>query len=199
MFDYRADQAEALVRTHFSMTDTRPLDLPSPFIEHWVRALAAGRQAPGRALDVAMGRGRHARVLARAGYRVFGVDINYDAVAAARAAPTAGGGDLRVWCGDLTMASLPARWFDMIVVVRYLQRDLFSTIVDALAPGGVVLYETFTEAQRAHGWGPTSRDHLLMGGELPAHFARLETLFYEEVEAPDAVARLAARAPTRRS
>ncbi len=181
------------------MTDSRSLDLPSPFIERWVRELAAGRPAPGRALDVAMGHGRHARLLARAGYRVFGVDIDYDAVAAARTALAAAGDDLLAWCGDLTMAPLPASKFDVIVVARYLQRNLFEAIVDALAPGGVVLYETFTEAQRARGRGPTSPDHLLKAGELPTYFARLETLFYEEVVAPDALARLVARAATRRS
>ncbi len=184
------------------MTDSRSLDLPSPFIERWVRALAAGRPSPGRALDVAMGGGRHARLLARAGYRVFGVDVLYDAVAAARAAVAADGADLRAWCGDLTMSPLPGRRFDVIVVTRYLQRDLFGPIVDALAPGGVVLYETFTEAQRAHGRGPTSHDHLLQTGELATYFSRLEVLFYEEVVAPDALARLVARAArtaTRRS
>jgi SAM-dependent methyltransferase len=180
------------------MTDSRPLDPPSPFVAHWVRALSERHTAPERALDIAMGRGRHAGILARAGYRVFGVDNNYEAVRDARRSVAVSGGTLRGWCGDLTMTSLPRGWFDVIVVARYLQRDLFPSIVTALAPGGVVLYETFTEAQRHHGRGPTSPDHLLKPGELPTYFEGLETLAYEEVDEPEAVARLAAKAEARR-
>ena len=49
------------------------------------RGCAAGAAAR-RALDVAMGRGRHALALARAGFRVFGVDARFDAVRDAVAA-----------------------------------------------------------------------------------------------------------------
>jgi SAM-dependent methyltransferase len=175
------------------MTDGRQSDPPSPFVVHWVQKLAGGRRAAGSALDLAMGRGRHARVLAGAGYSVFGVDNSFDAVSTARALVAGDGGRLRAWCADLTAVPLAADRFDVIVVTRYLQRDLFAAIAGALAPGGVVLYETFTEAQRAHGWGPTSPDHLLKPQELLTHFVWLETLFYEEIAAPEAVARLVAR------
>jgi hypothetical protein len=77
--------------------------------------------------------------------------------------------------------------------VRYLQRDLWSALAGALAPGGTILYETFTEAQRMKGRGPTSPDHLLKPGELRMVFPDLEVLFYEETLEPDALARLAAR------
>ncbi len=82
----------------------------------------------------------------------------------------------------------------MIVVTRYLQRNLFHALRGAVRPGGVVLYETFTTAQRALGTGPTSPDHLLEPGELRRAFDGFEVLFYEEVTAPEAVARIAARA-----
>jgi len=60
----------------------------------------------------------------------------------------------------------------------------------------VVLYETFTTAQRALGAGPTSPDHLLEPGELRARFDidGWDVLFYEETLKPEAMARLAARA-----
>jgi hypothetical protein len=89
--------------------------------------------------------------------------------------------------------------FDVVVVTRYLQRDLFPSIRGALKaavaglPGGVVIYETFTVNQRRHGCGPTSPDHLLQLDELARHFASFDVLFYEEVEAPEAVARIVAR------
>jgi hypothetical protein len=100
---------------------------------------------------------------------------------------------VRAWCADLTTAPLPRERFDLIVVTRYLQRDLFPALRGALVPGGAIMYETFTEAQRALGRGPSSPDHLLRPGELLAYFADYEVLSYEEPGEPDAVARVVAR------
>lgn len=156
----------------------------------WIGRLARGG---ARALDVAMGRGRHALPLANAGYRTFGVDVKFDAVRDAVHAAAAAGVSIRAWCADLTQSPLPAARFDLVVVTRYLQRDLFPALRDALVPGGVVVYETFTVRQRALGVGPTSPDHLLREGELRGYFDGFEVLFDEEVSAPEAVARLVAR------
>lgn len=151
---------------------------------------------PRRALDVAMGRGRHALLLSRAGFRTFGVDIRLDAVRDAAAAASREGRTIAAWCADLTAHPLPRAFFQLVVVTRYLQRDLFPALRDALAPGGVVIYETFTTAQRALGTGPTSPDHLLKPGELRTRFDSLQLVFYEEVSAPEAVARLVASRPS---
>ena len=140
-----------------------------------------------------MGRGRHALPLARAGFRTFGVDVTLEAVRDAIAAARAEGLRVEGWCADLTRYPLPRAAFDLIVVCRYLQRDLFADLRAALAPGGTVIYETFTTAQRALGKPPASADHLLEPGELRRQFDGLDLLFYEEVLAPDAVARLAAQ------
>ena len=166
---------------------------PSPFIFEWIARCAAGRSTRGRALDVAMGRGRHAVRLAQAGFRTFGVDIAFDAVRDAVAAAAAEGAVVNGWCADLTQHPLPAERFDLVVVSRYLQRDLFDALRAACAPGGVVLYETFTTAQRAFGTGLRSPDHLLEPGELRERFRGFDELFYEETASPEAVARIAAR------
>ena len=155
--------------------------------------MASACPPPRRALDLAMGRGRHALVLAEHGFRVFGVDLNLDAVRGTVALASAHGLVVRGWCADLTEFPLARERFELIVVTRYLQRDLFPTLSDALTPGGVVLFETFTEAQRGRGRGPTSPDHLLAPGELRTRFDAFEVLFYEEVTEPDAVARIVAR------
>lgn len=80
-----------------------------------------------------------------------------------------------------------------MVVTRYLQRDLLGPIRDAVAPGGIVIYETFTSNQRVHGVGPKSAEHLLDPGELRERFDGFDVLFYEEVLRPEALARLVAR------
>ena len=169
---------------------------PSPFIVEWIERVAGERAAKRRALDVAMGRGRHAVRLARAGFLTFGVDRAFDAVRDAVAAAHAGGAPVNGWCADLTQHPLPSSRFDLVIVSRYLQRDLFSALRAACAPGGVVVYETFTTVQRALGTGPKSPDHLLEPGELLRRFDGFEVLFYEEVSAPEAVARIAARRRT---
>jgi tellurite methyltransferase len=121
--------------------------------------------------------------------------VNLDAVRDAVAAAEAAGVRVHAWCADLTQHPLPVARFDLVIVSRYLQRDLFEALRASAAPGGVVLYETFTTAQRALGTGPTSPDHLLEPGELRARFDidGWNVLFDDETRGPEAVARLAAQ------
>jgi tellurite methyltransferase len=170
---------------------------PSPFVVEWVARVAREPGAAGerrRALDIAMGRGRHALVLADAGFQTFGVDVKLDALSSACAAARQHRVAIHAWCADLTEHPLPAARFHLVVVTRYLQRDLFAAIRRTVAPGGFVLYETFTTAQRARDAGPRSPDHLLEPGELRARFdvAGWTTVFYEETRQPEALARVVA-------
>lgn len=163
-------------------------DPASPFVVEWAKR-GGGR----RALDLAMGRGRHALVLAGSGFRTFGVDKKVDAVRDAVARARAAGLVVLGWCADLETIALPRDAFDLVLVTRYLQRDLFSTIREVVRPGGVVIYETFTVHQRKLGFGPTSPEHLLEPNELPGYFDGFDVEFYEERESPEAVARIVAR------
>src|SRR3954469_1148856 len=95
---------------------------PSPFVESWIAELSA-RAAPQRALDIAMGRGRHALALAQRGFITFGVDARLDAVRDAVQSARRTGLIVRGWCADLTAYELPFAEFDVVVVARYLQRD----------------------------------------------------------------------------
>ncbi len=169
--------------------------LPSAFVAEWVSRLGATAPTRSNALDVAMGRGRHARLLARSGFRTFGVDIDLEAIKLAIAYAAIEGLVIRGWCADLTVSPLPAAAFDVVVVTRYLQRDLFTSIKSSVRDGGYVVYETFTVAQLERGTGPRSADHLLRPGELRSAFGGWTVLCYEEVERPDAVARLVAQRP----
>jgi tellurite methyltransferase len=166
---------------------------PSAFVGEWIPRLAARLVPPRRALDLATGRGRHALTLARNGFQTYAVDVKLDAVRDGVAAAARDGLRVLGWCADLTMYPLPVGKFDLVVITRYLQRDLFASIRRAVKPGGFVLYETFTVAQRLLGTGPQSADHLLKPGELQREFDGWDVLFYEEVVSPEAVARLATR------
>lgn len=170
----------------------------SEFVESWIGKMAVRLKpdaTPLNALDVAMGRGRHTLLLARHGFQTFGVDRSCDAVLDAMQTAAREGLRIHGWCADLTRSPLPAGVFDLVVVARYLQRDLFDAIKASVKAGGCVIYETYTVAQLAHGVGPKSPDHLLKPGELQSLFADWDVLFYEEVDvgAAEAVARLVAR------
>ncbi len=69
--------------------------------------------------------------------------------------------------------------FDAVVVTHYLHRPLFAHLLAALAPGGVLIYETFAVGNERYG-RPRNPDFLLQPGELlkVAH-GRLEVIAYE--------------------
>ena len=172
--------------------------LPSAFAAEWISTLAVPAPKRQKALDIAMGRGRHALLLARHGFETFGVDLKLDAVKEAMEMAAREGLQIRGWCADLTASPLPAHVFDVVIVTRYLQRDLLPSIGTSLRDGGCVIYETFTVAQRELGTGPTSSAHLLRPGELLSAFDGWDVMFYEEVTdletgRPEAVARLVAQ------
>jgi SAM-dependent methyltransferase len=56
--------------------------------------------------------------------------------------------------------------FDAVLVFNYLDRASMPRILRLLSPGGLLIMETFLEAQRDTGWGPSSENHLLRPGEL---------------------------------
>ncbi|MBM3524349.1 MAG: class I SAM-dependent methyltransferase, partial [Alphaproteobacteria bacterium] len=130
---------------------------PSAWVQRFLRGTA-----PGQALDVAAGGGRHSRLLLGAGHRVVAVDRD---VAALKAIADP---QLEVVAADLEDGSpwpLPGRRFDLIIVTNYLHRPLFATLVEALAPGGLLVYETFAVGNERFG-KPSNPAFLLQPGEL---------------------------------
>src|SRR5207237_10886624 len=92
---------------------------PSAFAVQWVQAAASSVPAPKRALDVAMGRGRHAVVLAHAGFKTFGVDVKREALRAAASEASRQGVRVHAWCADLKQFPLPGARFELVLVTRY--------------------------------------------------------------------------------
>lgn len=125
-------------------------------------------------LDVAAGGGRHSRWLAARGFAVTAVDRDADALATLPPSITT-----RV--ADLEHAPWPytGRAFDGVVVTNYLWRPLFEALVDAVAPGGVLLYETFALGQESVG-RPTRADYLLAPGELTGRVTGLRIVAFED-------------------
>jgi SAM-dependent methyltransferase len=136
----------------------------------------------GRALDVACGRGRHAIWLAERGLTTLAVDRSADTIREVNEAARERRLPLRAEVRDLESGANPFHdepAFNVIVVVHYLHRPLFPALLGALAPGGLLVYETFTRAQAARG-KPTNPDFLLQPGELIELVRPLEVLASRE-------------------
>jgi SAM-dependent methyltransferase len=146
--------------------------------------LTANRQllpASGDSLDLACGSGRHAVWLAEQGFRVLAVDRDAAAITALGDESSRRGLSISSEVVDLENGQpfLQPGTFDLIVVVHYLHRPLFPSIVNALRRGGVLVYETFTRAQAARG-KPTNPAFLLEPGELQRLVQPLEILASRE-------------------
>lgn len=163
---------------------------PSP----WIQRFADQIEPSGSVLDLACGSGRHSLFLLERGHPVSATDIDLAGVA-----------DLGEMAGlerveaDLENAAWPfaGRQFEAIIVANYLHRPLFPHILSALAPGGLLLYETFAAGNEAFG-KPRNPDHLLKRGELISGIlAGLTILAYEDLTVsephPAAIQRVCAR------
>jgi len=154
----------------------------------------------GRALDVACGRGRHALLLAAAGFAVDAVDRDEAALAFLRA--TADRLELPVSTAHVDLEGAPSLERDayaLVAVFHYLHRPLLPALVASIAPGGLLLYETFTVDQAALG-KPRDPAHLLEHGELARLVAPLEVVRERDGLHEDRhVAAVAARRPPGRA
>jgi len=139
------------------MTDHRDL-APSLWIARFAHLVPPG----ARVLDLAAGQGRHARLFAARGAQVVAVDRDGDALATLSNVPR-----ISVRVCDLESGAWPmtGERFDAIVVANYLHRPLFPHLRAALAPDGVLLYETFAMGNEAYG-RPTNPEFLLCRDEL---------------------------------
>lgn len=174
--------------------DYTPRPRAGRFLEDWI-----DRLPPGRSLDVACGAGRHALRLAEAGHRVDAIDISEVAVAMARSEANRRGLDINWMVADLDDYDPPAGAYDVITVIRYVNRRLWPRLAGSLAPGGWLLVEHHLNTT-AEVDGPSSPAFRLDSQELLRAFAELQVLLYQETLEPAdrpgaqyALARLVAR------
>jgi 2-polyprenyl-3-methyl-5-hydroxy-6-metoxy-1,4-benzoquinol methylase len=137
-----------------------------------------------RVLDIACGEGRHSLAAASAGAEVIALDRDPNTLAAARTAAEQLGLNIDFRHIDLQKPWPDLGHFDVILVFNYLDRSRMDQMRDCLAPGGMLLLETYLLAQRDLGWGPTSDEHLLRPGELPSLVAPLDVIHCREVFEP---------------
>jgi len=138
---------------------------PSAWVLRWAHLVAPG----GEVLDLACGQGRHARWFAGRGHPVTALDRDREALAALEGVP--GVAAVRADLEDSSPWPFERGRFAGIVVANYLYRPLFRHLIEALGPGGVLVYETFMAGNERYG-KPSNPDFLLAPGELLAAFGR---------------------------
>lgn len=142
--------------------DATELERPSSWF-----AWHAHRIQPGtRVLDLASGAGRHALAAAALGGKVTAIDRDPASLEQGRKEAKSRGLEVTWIEADLEAAWPDLGTFETVLLFNYLDRARMAKIVELVAPRGILLAETFLEAQKAFGWGPSSEEHLLRTGEL---------------------------------
>ncbi len=134
-------------------------EAPSAWVQRWSQLVRPG----GTVLDVACGQGRHAYWFHKRNHPLALVDR---AQAAIDSIAIPGQACEKV-VADIEAGPWPfaGRQFDAVVVTNYLWRALMPTLIGSLAPGGVLIYETFAQGNETVG-KPSRPDFLLRPGEL---------------------------------
>lgn len=151
------------------------MEQPSAWVQRWSHLV----RERGVVLDVACGHGRHARWFHQRNHPVVLVDRSQEAMDAIAGAIPASAREAVV--ADIEAGPWPfaGRQFDAVVVTNYLWRPLLPTLLAAVAPGGVLIYETFTQGNETVG-KPSRPDFLLRTGELLETCRELRVVAFEE-------------------
>lgn len=145
-----------------------------------LQSLAEDKQAP--ILDLACGGGRNGLYLIENNIPVTFADVNGVALEQIQASLSTLNNEsqklVQYWQVDFEQADsrpLSGHSFAGVMVFRYLHRPLFEQIKAAIKPGGIIIYETFTEQQAQFG-RPKNPDFLLKPAELLELFLGWEIL-----------------------
>ncbi|MDD9906684.1 MAG: class I SAM-dependent methyltransferase [Rhodospirillaceae bacterium] len=167
-------------------------------VSPWILRFADAVPDKGTVLDLACGGGRHGRFFLARGQKVLFLDRDIAALSDLAETPSAEliGADLETYAGW----PLADRLFGAVIVTNYLWRPILPQIVSAIAPGGLLLYETFALGNEAFG-RPRNPNFLLKAGELlEAVRGQLEVLGYEHLQldtpSPRVIQHIAARRPS---
>ncbi|MDA8561305.1 methyltransferase domain-containing protein [Nitrospinae bacterium] len=160
----------------------------------WLEDNAGLLAKSGKALDIAGGEGRNSVFVANKGYEVTCMDISENGLRKAQALAQEKNAAITTVLTDLESNSLKENEYDFILCFNFLERSLFSEIHQALKPGGLLFYETFTVDYLKY--SNFKKEWVLEANELLQAFSDFRILRYQEVdENPKAFASLVAQKP----
>jgi len=168
----------SLSHEHASVGAT--IDRPSTWFSWHATLIPSG----ARVLDLACGTGRHSLAAAELGARVTAIDQDPVRIAVGKQEAARRQLDI-TWVEHNLEHPIPVTGpFDLVLCFNYLDRPRLPGILHLLAPGGLLIMETFLEAQRRLGWGPENPEHLLASGELVHLVSPLVPIYGREVLEP---------------
>jgi 2-polyprenyl-3-methyl-5-hydroxy-6-metoxy-1,4-benzoquinol methylase len=151
---------------------------PVPFLKQNVHLLPKGK-----ALDIAIGEGRNGVFLATQGFEVVGLDISEKGLAKAHQLAKQNGVTIETRVVDLENHQLEKNAYDVILLMYYMQRDLWPQIADALKPGGMAIIETYNIDHLKH--QKFNPKWLLKSNELLGAFKDMKIIRYQAYEDND--------------
>lgn len=164
----------------YAPTSHTTLDNASEWVRRWSHLVPEH----GTVLDVACGFGRHLRWFLGRNHPVVGVDRASDAIASVALLGEMVQADIETgpwpFMASEATDNSALRQFDAVVVCNYLWRPLLPRLIDSVAPGGVLIYETFAVGNETVG-KPSRPDFLLGTGELLKACTALKVVAYEDV------------------
>ena len=171
-FDSKSEWDEAYSRPSFIFGKA-----PAKFLAENFDYLPPG----SRVLDMGMGEGRNAVFLAQKGHHVTGVDISSVAIKKSRMLAKEFGVKVKGIVATLNKYNIPEGSFDAIICFYYVDRSLVNKMKKWLKPGGVIIYEAYTEQQKnLKDHTKYADDQYLSARELLTMFDGMSILKYEE-------------------
>jgi len=151
---------------------------PSRFLVDNMELISS--HVPGtNALDIACGEGRNSIYLAKRGFHVVGLDISEAGLEKGRQWMEREGVKIDFRLANLEQVEFTEQ-YDLILNCNFLLRDLIPKSVEALSPGGMLVFDTLLDSP----FVPTThkKEFLLQPGELVKIFERFpgEILAQEE-------------------
>jgi len=135
----------------------------------------------GKVLDMGMGEGRNAVFLAQKGFKVTGIDISSVAVKKAYLLAQEFGVSIKGVVASLKDYKIQPKSYDAIICFYYVDRSMIEKMKTWLKPGGVIIFEAYTENQmKRAGKNSDLPEFYLKNQELIKLFDGYQILKFEE-------------------
>lgn len=171
--------------------ESKTLWQPCPLIKSFIEDIQTQKivlpatEKRHNVLDIGCGGGRDAIFMAKQKMNVIAIDHEAKVLKRAKSLAALSGAQVKFKCCDIKKQDcLPAQEFDVISVVRFLNRDMFSYIINALKPNGVIIFETFVSGVEKIGT-PKNPQFILKEGELAEVFADFNIIVDKISTLPD--------------
>tara|TARA_B100001971_G_C18268024_1_gene596400 strand:+ start:82956 stop:83633 length:678 start_codon:yes stop_codon:yes gene_type:complete len=171
-FDSKSEWDQAYSRNSFIFGKT-----PAKFLAENFDYIPEGSTV----LDMGMGEGRNAVFLAQKGHKVTGVDISSVAIKKSYLLAKEYGVKIKGVVASLSKYQIPPESFDAIICFYFINRDIVEKMKSWLKPGGLIIYEAYTELQKTvKSHRKYEESQYLKQQELLKLFGDMRVLKYEE-------------------